>query len=180
MEDICGNSNIPETEQQRILALKRYNIANTAPEKAFDNIASLATMFFDLPIGLISFIDQEQVYLKSHIGVEGITSAPRNSSICSKAILTDNVTVLEDISRADACFLVDPLLAGEMGFKFYAGAPLITEDGFRIGTICVLGMEPRKFSSKEENMLKGLSRIVMDTIELRLQGMAFNDEIASR
>ena len=171
MEDICATSEILKVESQRIHALERYSISNTPPEKAFDNIATLATQFFDLPIGLISFIDTENVYLKAHIGVDNVTSAPRNSSICSKAILTDEVTVLEDISLADACFLVDPLLAAEMGFKFYAGAPIITVDGFRIGTICVLGMEPRKFSVREQQILKLLARIVMDTIELRLEGI---------
>lgn len=101
--------------------------------------------------------------------MEQFTKVPRANSICSKAMLNDEVTVLEDIPNADTCFLTDPYLAGEMGFKFYAGSPLVTYDGFRIGTICVLGMEVRQFSEKEKTILQALGRIVMDEIEIRVK-----------
>lgn len=171
MENKVRISVSPAEDQHRVEALKRYSILNTTPEKSFDNIAKLATQFFHLPVALISFVDTENVFLKANIGIEEIRNSPRETSICSMALLTDEVTVLEDIPNAERPFLTDPLLAGELGFKFYAGAPLITHDGFRIGTICVIGKEPRSFSDNEKLMLKSMGRIVMDEIELRLQGI---------
>lgn len=174
MENIFGISTTSADDAHRVEALKRYSILNTPPEKLFDDIARLATQFFDLPVGLISFVDTENVFLKSNIGVEGIRNSPRNSSICAMAVLTDEVTVLENIPDIDPCALLDPLLAGELGYKFYAGAPLVTPDGFRIGTICVIGKHPRTFSEKEKEILKSLGRIVMHEIELRQQIAAKN------
>jgi len=171
MENILGISTTSLEDKYRVEALKRYQILDTPPEKSFDNIAKLATQFFNLPVGLITFVDTENVFLKSNIGIEELRNSPRGTSICSMALLTDDVTVLEDIPSTETHYLTDPLLAGEMGFKFYAGAPLITHDGFRIGTICVIGKESRTFSKNEKEMLKSMGRIVMDEIELRLQGL---------
>lgn len=171
MENIFGMSTSSADDKNRVEALKRYSILNTPPEKSFDNIAKLATQFFGLPVALITFVDTENVFFKANIGAEEIRNSPRSSSICSMALLTDEVTILEDIPNTDRPFLSDPLLAGELGFKFYAGAPLITPDGFRIGTICVIGKEPRSFSENEKQMLKSMGRIVMDEIELRRQGI---------
>lgn len=171
MEDKVGFSINAVIEQRRIQALKRYNILNTRPEESFDNIAKLAAQFFDLPIAIISFVDTENVFLKSNIGVEELRNVPRNNSVCSLAVLSDEVTVFEDIPNIDPAVLTDPLLVGEMGFEFYAGAPVITHDGFRIGTICVIGKHKRAFSEKEAKMLQSLAKIVMDQIEMRVRGV---------
>lgn len=163
------NSTIPENDQQRVEALKRYHITGTAPEESFNNVAQLAGQFFDLPIALINFVDTEQVFIKSSLGIkDAMVASPRGTSLCSLAMLNPDVTVFETLPSADPCFLSNSMLAAELGFKFYAGAPLITHDGFSIGTICVIGYEKRTFSDKERGMLQSLSRIVMDLIELRL------------
>lgn len=171
MENKLAPGNLSADDNRRVEALKRYQILNTPPEQSFDNIARLATQIFDLPVSLISFIDTENVFLKSNMGVEEIRNSPRSNSICAMALGKDEVTVVEDIPKMDQHLLADPLLVAEMGFKFYAGAPLITYDGFTIGTICVIGRDARTFTEKETLMLKGLARIVMDEIELRLRGI---------
>ena len=171
MENNLAPTNLSPDDKRRVEALKRYQILGTPPEQTFDNIARLATQIFDLPVSLISFIDTENVFLKSNVGVEEIRNSPRSNSICTMALGTDEVMVVEDIPNLSRHLMTDPLLVAEMGFKFYAGAPLITHDGFTIGTICVIGRETRTFSEKETTMLKGLARIVMDEIELRLRGI---------
>lgn len=171
MENTLAAGYISPDDKSRVEALKRYQILGTPPEQTFDNIARLATQIFDLPVSLISFIDTENVFLKSNMGVEEIRNSPRSNSICAMALGTGEVTVVEDIPNLNQQLMTDPLLVAEMGFKFYAGAPLITHDGFTIGTICVIGRETRSFSAKETEMLKGLARIVMDEIELRLRGI---------
>ncbi|WP_185960437.1 PAS domain-containing protein [Pedobacter westerhofensis] len=171
MENNLAPTNLSPDDKRRVEALKRYQILGTPPEQTFDNIARLATQIFDLPVSLISFIDTENVFLKSNVGVEEIRNSPRSNSICTMALGTDEVMVVEDIPNLSRHLMTDPLLVAEMGFKFHAGAPLITHDGFTIGTICVIGRETRTFSEKETTMLKGLARIVMDEIELRLRGI---------
>jgi len=161
---------IPENDKYRVEALARYRILDTPPEQSFDNIAKLATQLFDVPISLITFVDTAHVFLKSHVGLDGTqTTAPRSSSLCSLALLTDEVTIFDNIPKMDPCLLADPVLLSEMGFQFYAGAPLITPDGFRIGTLCVMGMNPRSFSERDARLLTCLSRIAMDEIEMRLK-----------
>jgi len=171
MKNNLASGNLSADDKRRVEALKRYQILGTPPEQSFDNIARLAIQIFDLPVALISFIDTENVFLKSNMGVEEIRNSPRSNSICAMALGSEEVTVVEDIPHMDQHLMTDPLLVAEMGFKFYAGAPLITYDGFTIGTICVIGRETRSFSEKETLMLKGLARIVMDEIELRLRGI---------
>jgi hypothetical protein len=172
METNLGNTPVPANDQQRVAALKRYQIAGSPPEKSFDNISNLAALFFDLPIALINFVDTEEVFVKTSMDIKGAQIAtPRGSSLCSLAMLSKDVTVFDTLPAADPCLLSNSILAAEMGLKFYAGAPLITHDGFSIGTICVMGYEKRTFSDKEKVMLQNMAKIVMDEIEMRLQGI---------
>ena len=166
------NNPKPANDQQRVAALKRYHIIGSAPEKSFDNIANLAANFFDLPVALINFVDTEEVFVKTSMDIKGANVAtPRSSSLCSLAMLSNEVTVFETLPIADPCLLSNSILAAEIGFKFYAGAPLITYDGFSIGTICVMGYEKRNFSEKEKQMLANMAKIVMDQIEMRLHSL---------
>jgi len=171
MKNTLETNNIPANDTNRVAVLKRYQILDTAPEKSFNNIAKLATLLFELPISLISFIDTDSVFLKAQIGVEGHTHTPRGNSLCSTALLTNKVTVFEDIPKMDPCLLINPALVAELGFNFYAGAPITTPDGFRIGVICVIGNEKRSFSEKDKELLQALAQIVMDGIETRYKGI---------
>lgn len=170
MENTFGINLIPENDQERTEVLKRYKILDSPPEQAFDNLARLAAQIFSVPVCLISLVDTDKVFFKANVGMADTKSVPRGSSLCSLAILNTELTIFED-ARTEACLLTNPLVAGSFGLQFYAGAPLITDDGLAIGTICLVDKQPRKFSKKEEEILKGLGRIVMDEIELRLSAI---------
>jgi hypothetical protein len=177
METNLGNIPLPADDKKRVEALHRYQILGSAPEKSFDNISNLAALFFDLPVALINFVDTESVFVKSTMDIQGATvSTPRGSSLCSLAMLSKEVTVFETLPCVDPCWLTNSIFAAELGFKFYAGAPLITHDGFSIGTICVMGYEKRTFSDKEKEMLRNMAKIVMDEIEMRLKGLYDNEQ----
>jgi PAS domain S-box-containing protein len=167
MENTFGKNIIPENDQLRIEALKRYKILDTPPENAFDNVATLATQIFKVPISLISLVDEEQVYFKANIGMGRAKSASRGVSLCSLAVLQTEVTVFENAPE-EPCLLTNPNVAGSFGLKFYAGAPLITHDGFLIGTLCIIDQTPRVFSTADREIMQSLAKIVMDEIELRL------------
>ncbi|MET1055740.1 MAG: ATP-binding protein [Pedobacter sp.] len=167
MDNTFGKNIIPENEQERIEALKRYKILGSPAEHAFDHVAKLAARIFGLPISLISLVDSEEVYFKANVGMGNVKSASRGKSLCSLAVLDPEVTVFED-ARIEPCLLANPLVAGEFGLQFYAGAPIITHDGMLIGTLCVIDKNPRTFTEHDRTILAGLARIVMDEIELRL------------
>jgi GAF domain-containing protein len=173
MDNTFGINIIPDNEQQRIEALKRYKILDTPPEHAFDNVARLATQIFKVPISLVSLVGAEEVFFKANIGMGKARVTSRGISLCSLAILKPEVTVFENAPE-EPCLLVNPNVAGEFGLKFYAGAPLTTHDGFRIGTLCVIDKTPRKFSKADELILEGLAKIVMDEIELRMAAIEEN------
>ncbi len=171
MKNSFGRNIIPDDDLQRIEALNRYKILNTPPEESFDNIARLATQIFNVPISLISLVDEENVHFKSNIGMGAATHTSKGDSLCSLAVLEDNVTVFENAVN-EPCLLANPNVAGEFGLEFYAGAPLTTNDGFKIGTLCIIDKKPRKFSKDEERILQGLAKIVVDEIELRRSALA--------
>ena len=171
MENTLGIKTIPADDYQRVQVLKKYNILNTSPEKSFNNIARLSAQFFDLPMAFISFVDTNNVFIKASVGIGEVEIAPRSQSLCTYAILTDEVTVIDDFNNVDACLGADPLFVAELGYKFYAAAPIITHDAFRIGTLTVIGNERRQFSEKDILLLQGIATIVMDEIELRIKGI---------
>lgn len=171
MENTLGINTIPADDFKRVQALKRYNILNTPPEKSFNNIAKLSAQFFDLPMAFISFVDTNNVFVKASIGVGEVENAPRTASLCTYAILNNEVTVIDDFNNVDPCFGADPVFVAELGYKFYAAAPIITHDGFRIGTVTVIGTEKRGFSEKDVLLLQSMATIVMDEIDLRVMGV---------
>lgn len=167
MDNYFGIEIIPENDKVRTQVLARYKILGTPPERAFDNVARLAAQIFQVPIALVSLVGGEDVFFKANIGMEKVKSSPRGTSLCSLAILRSEVTVFED-ARVEPCLLANPLVAGSFGLQFYAGAPLVTHDGYPIGTLCIIDKTVRTFTEKDRVVLKGLARIVMDEMELRL------------
>lgn len=158
---------IPNNDEARLNALYRYEILDTPPEGAFNRVAELAIKIFKVPIALISLVDKERVFFKANIGMPGVKSVPRGESLCSLAILESEPTVFENAEK-EPCLLANPLVAGSFGLKFYAGAPLVTSDGYHIGTVCLVGKKQRKFTAEERGMLSDLTAIVMDEIEIRI------------
>ncbi len=156
-------------EQQRLDALRRYRIFNTEAEKSFKNIARLVAEIFNVSIAMISLVDDQEVSFQSNTGMVN-TMVPRGESFCSLTVLSPEVNVVED-ARMDPVVADNPLVCGEFGLRFYAGAPLITPDGFMIGTVCVVDTKPRAFSEHDKRILAGMAGLVMDKIELHLTNM---------
>jgi len=152
------------TDPARLEALRRYDILDTEPEPAFDRITDLAASFFDAPVSIVNFIGADRQWFKSSIGVEECETG-LDISFCAYTVTTGQPFVVEDLT-ADERFADNPYVT-EKGIRFYAGAPLTTPDGHRLGTLCVLDTEPRTPSSEALTCLDDLSAMVMDELELR-------------
>jgi two-component sensor histidine kinase len=153
-------------EDQRMAAVRRYDILDTPPDGMFDRITALAARRFQVPISIISIVDEDRIWFKSHHGVdaEQIDRAP---GLCASAILAPDPHILKDASL-DPRSLANPLVAGEFGLRFYAGVPLRTSDGFNLGTLCIIDKEARPIDQTQIEDLKDLASVVMDQLELRL------------
>ena len=158
---------LPTNEAERLNEVKKYNLLDTLPEKQYDNITSLVASICDTPISLITLLDFDRNFLKSHFGVQ-LSESPRDISFCGHAIISqDEVFIVED-AREDIRFHDNPLIE-ENGVIFYAGAPLINEKGFPLGTLCVYDVKPRVLTEKQINMLKLMSKQVVNLFELHLK-----------
>jgi len=161
-----ATSIIPSNEAERMAAVRRYDILDTPPDGTFDRITSLAARRFDVPISIIGIVDSDRIWFKSHHGVP-VEQIGRDPGLCASAILTSDPHILEDAST-DVRSLANPLVAGDFGLRFYAGVPLRTDDGFNLGTLCVIDKEPRPIDQKQIDDLKDLASVVMDQMELRI------------
>jgi GAF domain-containing protein len=172
MKNTFGKSIIPDNEEERLAALDSYEILNTLPEGFFNNLAHIVARTFETPIALISLVDREQVFFKANVGMQGTTHVDRGISLCSLAILDKDLTVFPDATE-EPCLISNPLVAGEFGLRFYAGAPITTPDGFNIGTVCVVDKKPRIFSDLEQELLVQFAKSAMEAIEDRKKNMVF-------
>jgi CheY-like chemotaxis protein len=159
---------IPPDEAQRLKAVKKYKILDTDPEQSFNTIVEEAARFFNVPIAGVSIVDEERVFFKANVGMEGFNNVDRGMSLCSLAILKDELTYFNDASE-DPCLLSNPIVHGPFGLRFYAGAPIIDADGFHIGTVCVVDKNPREFSEGDKQKLSQFASLAMEKIEQRLK-----------
>jgi len=158
---------IPPDEQQRMQALREYSVLDTAPEAVYDDIAHVAAGVCDTPIALISLIDGTRNWFKARVGVDDeLTESPRDISFCGHAILSKEIFEVTD-AVMDERFADNPLVADQPRIRFYAGAPLITPKGHRLGTICAIDVRPRRLSEAQRDTLSALSRLVMRQLERR-------------
>lgn len=176
IENTFGKNIVPENDAERLAALHRYRITDTPSEDSFDGIAKLATQIFDVPISLLSLVDAESVFFKANIGMGKAKEANRGKSLCALAILDKEITVFEDALK-EPCLMANPNVTGDFGLRFYAGAPLITHDGFLIGTLCIIDQKPREFSASDKLILEGLAKTAMDHIELRRSALDTIDQL---
>jgi two-component sensor histidine kinase len=147
-------------------AVRRYDILDSPPDGAFDRITAIAARRFKVPISIISVVDDDRIWFKSHHGLE-IEQIPREPGLCASAILGSEPRVLPDTTM-DPVALSNPLVSGGFGLRFYAGAPLRTHDGYSLGTLCVIDQEPHPVTQEMIDDLKDLASVVMDQMELRL------------
>ncbi|VVD61703.1 GGDEF domain-containing protein [Pandoraea fibrosis] len=167
----AGTASLNEAE--RLAALRRYEILDTPPEPAFDRIVRLASYVLGTPISLVSLIDETRQWFKAHKGID-TSQTPRSMAFCAHAILGDDVFVVPD-ARADRRFADNPLVTGEPNIRFYAGAPLRTPEGHRLGTLCVIDRRPRTLDDEKRALLADLSALVVDALELRRVNQALGD-----
>ncbi|MFQ4148811.1 protein kinase [Arthrobacter sp. LAPM80] len=158
---------IPDNEPARMDAVHEYRILDTPPDGSFDKITALAAKLFNVPIAIVSIVDHDRIWFKSRYGID-VEQVDRDPGLCASAILQDEVWVVEN-APVDPRTLSNPLVAGELGLEFYAGAPLRTRQGHNLGTLCVIGVEPRTMTPTETKTLKDLAGLVMQDLELRLE-----------
>ncbi len=159
-------SPIPSNERDRLAALRRFELLDTPPEPAFDQITRMAAKLLNVPIALISLIDENRQWFKSRVGL-ATQESPRELAFCAHAIMSDDVFVVGDAS-VDPRFGANPLVTGDPQIRFYAGAPLRTPEGLALGTMCIIDREPRpSLSVEDKQTLRDLSAMVMAHIEAR-------------
>lgn len=153
-------------ESERLKELKSYEILDTPPEKSYDDFTFLASHLLDMPIAVISLVDEKRQWFKSVIGLTA-TETPREISFCGHAILSDaSVFVIEDASKAEH-FKDNPLVTGGPKIRFYAGAPLVAPNGLPLGTLCVIDSKPRILTKEEIEILATLARQLVTQLILR-------------
>ncbi|PSM49716.1 hypothetical protein C7Y66_07520 [Chroococcidiopsis sp. CCALA 051] len=156
---------LPSNEIDRLHALQRYDILDTSPEQAFDDLTRLAAQICQTPTALISLVDAERQWFKSQVGLT-IPETPRHIAFCDRAIAERHLLIVPDAYQ-DERFADNPLVTGEPKIRFYAGAPLVTSDNFALGTLCAIDYVPRELSPQQLEALEILARQVMTQLELR-------------
>ncbi len=164
------NAPLPDTEEERLEALRRLDILDTPFEESFDCITRLAASILETPIAVISLVDENRQWFKSRVGLD-VAETPRNVAFCAHAILEDTVMVVNDATQ-DPRFSGNPLVVEQPKIRFYAGAPLKGPDGHNLGTLCIIDMEPREISEEQKVRLRDLSRLSSDLLNLRVANAA--------
>jgi GAF domain-containing protein len=168
----------PNNEAARVAALQKYAILDTDPEQGFDDLTQLASYICRTPIALISLIDENRQWFKSKVGLS-VSETSREVAFCSRAILQTDVFIVPDTLQ-DERFRDNPLVASEPRIRFYAGAPLITEEGHALGTLCVIDRTPRELSPDQTEALRAVSRLVLAQLEFRRNLMLLKEALSDR
>jgi len=163
----------PDNEISRTQTLRSLNILDTPHEERFDRLTRLAKRLFDVPIALVSLVDENRLWFKSRVGLE-ISEAPRDISFCGHAILGDDILMIPD-AHQDSRFSDSPLVVGDPYIRFYAGIPLRVANGSKLGTLCLLDTEPRTLDADDRALLRDLANMAEQ--ELAAVQLATLDEL---
>ncbi len=154
-------------EPERLVALRRYEILDTPPERAFDDLTLLAAQICQTPIAMVSLVDSDRQWFKSRIGVE-TRETPRDIAFCAHAIAGRETLIVPDTFQ-DERFAGNPLVVDEPQIRFYAGALLRVAEGHALGALCVIDRVPRQLTDDQAPALEALARQVVAQLELRWQ-----------
>ncbi len=160
---------LPRNEAIRLIALRQCNVLDTPPEPEFDDLVQAAAVLCEVPVALVSLVDETRQWFKAKVGVTP-SETPRDVAFCAHAILQDDVFVVEDAHK-DFRFAENPLVTGEPFIRFYAGVPLTTQDRLNLGTLCVIDFVPRTLSPERLAGLRALARQVTRLLERRRQSL---------
>ena len=169
---------VADREAARLAAVRRYRILDTEPERQFDDLTMLASQICGAPIALITLIETDRQWFKSRVGITA-TETPRSVAVCDHAIRQSEVFIVEDALQ-DVRFAANPFVIGPAGIRFYAGAPLITDDGYALGTLCVMDHVPRNLTTEQREALEALRRQVLAQLELRRNLDALAEALQAR
>lgn len=156
----------PISEQQRLAALQSYHILDTDTEEDYEELTALAAAICETPIALISLVDSERQWFKSHIGLH-VTETARSQSFCAHAIKEPTELLQVTDARKDERFKDNPLVTGKPNITFYAGMPLVDEEGYALGSICVIDQQPKTLNPIQEQALRSIARQVVTKLSLR-------------
>ena len=167
---------LPDNETDRLAALYALDILDSAPEQDFDDIVGLASNVCGTPMSLVTLVDTDRQWFKARVGTD-LTETSRDLSFCAHAILGRDLLVVPDATK-DARFADNPSVDQEGGIRFYAGAPLVTTDGYALGTLCVIDNTPRSLDVEQLQALRALARQVTSQMELRRHAIALANTTA--
>ncbi|MCB9959653.1 MAG: PAS domain S-box protein [Rhodospirillaceae bacterium] len=178
-DEVLLGAALPRDEDRRLAVLRRYAVLDTGPEEKFDRITRIAQQVFQVPVCVVSLIDEGRQWFKSRRGLD-VAETPRELSFCAHAILQDDLFIIADAST-DARTRDNPLVAGEPHIRFYAGAPLINPEGYKLGTLCLVDLRLRPDLTAERlEPLRDLAAMVVDQFELSLAATAGRAEQEAR
>jgi diguanylate cyclase (GGDEF)-like protein/PAS domain S-box-containing protein len=167
---------LPANESERLRKLGALDVLDTEAEPLFDALTKAASLAVGVPIALVTLVDADRQWFKSNVGLAGATQTPRDVAFCSYTILGDDVFVVPDAS-ADPRFSGNPLVTGEPGIRFYAGAPITLKDGLRMGALCVIDHRARALTPTQAETLRELARAVAEALDQRALARERNDAL---
>jgi GAF domain-containing protein len=171
------SAEIASTETKRLKVLWQYEVLDTVPEALFDDLTELAAGICEAPIALISLVDENRQWFKSKFGTT-VTETSRDISFCAHAIQQSDLFIVPDATK-DERFANNPLVISDPKIRFYAGAPLLTPDGYALGTLCVIDKVPRELRPDQKQALRILARHIVSQLELRRRSLQSQKELTS-
>lgn len=164
----------PQNEKERLDSLESYSILDSLPEEDYDSLTAIASQICNTHISLVSLIDDKRQWFKSHHGLD-VDETPKEYAFCAHAINDPHEVFVVEDAREDERFHDNPLVTGAPYVIFYAGVPLVNEEGMPLGTLCVIDKEPKNLNEEQINSLRALSKQVMNLMELRKKNLLLEE-----